>query len=87
MTNPLGRCRSRLTVREIQSIWLTPRTQPKNRASNAVARFPETEIVDLTLAYENRVAPAIEDVSIETEKGEFVLVAGQSNCRRSTLAL
>jgi energy-coupling factor transporter ATP-binding protein EcfA2 len=43
--------------------------------------------VDLTLAYENRVAPAIEDVSIETEKGEFVLVAGQSNCRRSTLAL
>jgi energy-coupling factor transporter ATPase len=43
------------------------------------------ETKDLTYTYPIRTAPSFKDVSIEIEKGEFILLTGPSGCGKTTL--
>ncbi|MEJ5186366.1 MAG: ATP-binding cassette domain-containing protein [Candidatus Geothermincolales bacterium] len=47
--------------------------------------MPLIELKDLTYWYPDREDPAIEDVSLEVEEGEFVLILGPTGCGKSTL--
>ncbi len=47
--------------------------------------MPEIEVENLSFTYENRSTSALENISFELEKQEFVLVAGPSGSGKSTL--
>jgi energy-coupling factor transport system ATP-binding protein len=47
--------------------------------------LPEIKIENLSFTYENRSTPALQNVSFEMEKEEFILLAGQSGSGKSTL--
>lgn len=47
--------------------------------------LPAIEIKNLSFSYENRDTPAVKDVNISIEKGEFTLLAGRSGSGKSTL--
>ena len=43
------------------------------------------EIKDLTFGYPNAPSPALKDIHLEIEEGEFVVVCGKSGCGKTTL--
>lgn len=43
------------------------------------------ETKNLTFTYPSRMKPAVEDVSISIEKGDFVILTGPSGCGKTTL--
>lgn len=48
---------------------------------------PIVKVSDLTYYYEGQEQPALRDVNLEVQPGEFLLLIGSSGCGKSTLAL
>ena len=48
---------------------------------------PIIRVTDLTYYYPGEADPALQDVNLEINPGEFVLIIGASGCGKSTLSL
>jgi energy-coupling factor transporter ATP-binding protein EcfA2 len=65
--------------------WSTPEEPPVPDLVTPARAAPALAIDALTYGYPNAARPALSDVSLRLDPGEFALLAGRSACGKSTL--